>query len=82
MGHNEMLIGLALHDRPNQALLSVKFGAMRGPDGSWIGYDARPAAVKNFLAYSLNRLGRPYRYLPASKIGPQSADRRNRRGHR
>jgi aryl-alcohol dehydrogenase-like predicted oxidoreductase len=57
MGHNEMLIGLALHDRPNQALLSVKFGAMRGPDGSWIGYDARPAAVKNFLAYSLNRLG-------------------------
>jgi aryl-alcohol dehydrogenase-like predicted oxidoreductase len=57
MGHNEMLIGRALRDRRDRALLSVKFGAMRGPDGSWIGYDARAAAVKNFLAYSLNRLG-------------------------
>ena len=57
MGHNEMLIGRALRDRRDKALLSVKFGAMRGPDGSWIGYDARPAAVKNFLAYSLTRLG-------------------------
>ncbi len=56
-GHNEMLIGRALKARREEALLSVKFGAMRGPDGSWIGYDARPAAVKNFLAYTLNRLG-------------------------
>jgi aryl-alcohol dehydrogenase-like predicted oxidoreductase len=56
-GHNEMLIGRALRDRRDQALLSVKFGALRGPDGSWIGYDARPVAVKNFLAYSLTRLG-------------------------
>jgi aryl-alcohol dehydrogenase-like predicted oxidoreductase len=57
MGHNEKLISHALRDCRDKALLSVKFGAMRGPDGSWIGYDARPAAVKNFLAYSLNRLG-------------------------
>ncbi len=57
MSHNEMLIGRALRDRRDEALLSVKFGAMRGPDGSWIGYDARPVAVKNFLAYSLNRMG-------------------------
>jgi aryl-alcohol dehydrogenase-like predicted oxidoreductase len=57
MGHNEMLIGRALKGRRDKALLSVKFGAMRGPDGAWFGYDARPAAVKNFLAYSLNRLG-------------------------
>ena len=56
MGHNEMLIGRALRGRREKALLSVKFGAMRGPDGSWIGYDARPAAVRNFLAYSLTRL--------------------------
>jgi aryl-alcohol dehydrogenase-like predicted oxidoreductase len=56
-GHNEMLIGRALKGRRDAALLSVKFGAMRGPDGSWIGYDARPAALKNFLAYSLKRLG-------------------------
>jgi aryl-alcohol dehydrogenase-like predicted oxidoreductase len=38
----------------------VKFGALRGPDGSWVGYDARPAAVKTFLAYSLTRLGVEY----------------------
>ena len=57
MGHNEMLIGRALRDRRDQALLSVKFGALRAPDNSWIGFDGRPAAVKNFLAYSLNRLG-------------------------
>ena len=57
MGHNEMLIGRALQGRRDQALLSVKFGALRGPDGSWQGYDARPAAIKNFLAYTLTRLG-------------------------
>jgi aryl-alcohol dehydrogenase-like predicted oxidoreductase len=57
MGHNEMLIGRALRDRRDKALLSVKFGALRSPDGGRIGYDARPAAVKSFLAYSLTRLG-------------------------
>ncbi|HET9208848.1 MAG TPA: aldo/keto reductase [Thermoanaerobaculia bacterium] len=75
MGHNEMLIGRALRDRRDRALLSVKFGAQRGPDGSWLGYDARPAAVKNALAYSLTRLGvdhidvyRPARLDPAVPI--------------
>src|ERR1700748_1788281 len=53
MGHNEMLIGRALKDRRDKVLLSVKFGAMRGPDGSWIGIDTRPVAIKNFLAYTL-----------------------------
>ncbi|MFG2781036.1 aldo/keto reductase [Streptomyces prunicolor] len=61
MGHNEMLIGEALRAAPaarrEQALTSVKFGALRGPDGGWGGYDGRPAAVKNFAAYSLQRLG-------------------------
>ncbi|MFD5160722.1 aldo/keto reductase [Streptomyces hawaiiensis] len=61
MGHNETLIGEALRAAPaarrEQALISVKFGALRGPDGSWLGYDGRPAAVKNFAAYSLQRLG-------------------------
>jgi aryl-alcohol dehydrogenase-like predicted oxidoreductase len=56
-GHNEMLIGRALKDRRDRALLSVKFGALRSPDGGWGGVDARPAAVKNFAAYSLKRLG-------------------------
>ena len=56
-GHNELLIGRALRDRRDKALVSVKFGALRGPDGSWLGMDTRPIAVKNFLAYSLTRLG-------------------------
>ena len=57
MGHNEMLIGRAIRDRRDKVLLSVKFGALRGPDGSWAGYDARPPAIRNFLAYTLTRLG-------------------------
>ena len=60
MGHNEMLLGRALKGRRDKVLISVKFGALRGPDGSWLGYDARPAAVKSFLAHSLNRLGVDY----------------------
>lgn len=56
-GHNEMLIGQALKGRRDQAVLSVKFGALRSPDGGWTGVDGRPAAVKNFLTYSLQRLG-------------------------
>lgn len=58
MGHNEMLIGEALRQLPRDELvLSVKFGAQRGPDSSFIGYDASPNAVKTALAYTLNRLG-------------------------
>jgi aryl-alcohol dehydrogenase-like predicted oxidoreductase len=58
MGHNELLIAEALRGRPREEyLLSVKFGAQRGPDGAILGYDARPAAVKTALAYSLVRLG-------------------------
>jgi aryl-alcohol dehydrogenase-like predicted oxidoreductase len=61
MGHNEMLIREALAGRPReQVQISVKFGAMRGPDGAWNGYDCRPEAVRNFLAYSLKRLGTDY----------------------
>jgi aryl-alcohol dehydrogenase-like predicted oxidoreductase len=61
MGHNEMLIAEALKGRKRDSYkLSVKFGAMRDPAGGWVGYDARPAAVKNFLAYSLQRLGVDY----------------------
>lgn len=57
MGHNELLIARALADRDrDEALISVKFGAQRGPDGSWLGYDARPQALKTALAYSLERL--------------------------
>jgi aryl-alcohol dehydrogenase-like predicted oxidoreductase len=57
MGHNEMLVGRALRFIREKVLISVKFGAQRSPDGAWIGYDARPAAVKTALAYTLKRLG-------------------------
>ena len=58
MGHNEMLIAEALAGRARDDLaISVKFGAQRGPDGDWLGYDARPQAVKTACAYSLKRLG-------------------------
>ncbi|MBM7118340.1 aldo/keto reductase [Archangium primigenium] len=57
MGRNELLVGKAIRDRRDKVLLSVKFGALRGPDGAHLGYDARPAATKNALAHSLTRLG-------------------------
>jgi aryl-alcohol dehydrogenase-like predicted oxidoreductase len=61
MGHNEMLIAEALKGVPRDKYqLSVKFGAQRDPAAGWIGYDARPAAVKTWLAYSLQRLGVDY----------------------
>lgn len=73
MGHNEMLIGEALRDhRRDEVVLSVKFGAQRGPDRSWIGYDASPAATKTALAYTLQRLGVDHIdvYRPA-RLDPQ-----------
>ncbi|AOV15982.1 aldo/keto reductase [Acidihalobacter aeolianus] len=73
MGHNELLIAEALKDRPRDAVqISVKFGALRDPAGGWGGYDARPAALKNFLAYSLQRLGVDHIdiYRPA-RLDPQ-----------
>jgi aryl-alcohol dehydrogenase-like predicted oxidoreductase len=57
MGKNELLVGKALQGRRDKALLSVKFGAQRGPDGAFLGYDASPAATKTALAHSLSRLG-------------------------
>jgi len=58
MGHNEMLIGEALKNHKRDRLvLSVKTGALRDPAGGFLGYDGRPNAIKNFLAYSLKRLG-------------------------
>src|SRR5262249_28593803 len=72
MGKNELLVGKALRDRRDKALLSVKFGGLRGPDGAYLGFDARPLATKNFLAHSLSRLGVDYIdvYRPA-RLDPQ-----------
>jgi aryl-alcohol dehydrogenase-like predicted oxidoreductase len=74
-GANEMLVGQALKGRRDKAVISVKFGPTRAPDGSFTGNDARPTSVKNFLAYSLTRLGvdhidiyRPARLDPSVPI--------------
>jgi len=76
MGHNEMLIREALAGRSRDKVqISVKFGALRDPAKAWLGYDSRPAAVRNFLSYSLQRLGvetidiyRPARLDPSVPI--------------
>jgi aryl-alcohol dehydrogenase-like predicted oxidoreductase len=75
MGHNELLVAKAIQGRRDKVQLSVKFGALRGPDGAWYGLDMRPAAVKTFAAYSLKRLGveaidvyRPARLDPSVPI--------------
>jgi aryl-alcohol dehydrogenase-like predicted oxidoreductase len=75
MGRNELLVGRALRGRRDAALVSVKFGALRSADGGWLGVDTRPASIKNFLAYSLVRLGldhidiyRPSRLDPSVPI--------------
>ncbi len=61
MGHNEMLVREALKDVPRDKVqISVKFGALRGPAGEFVGFDSRPSATRNFLAYSLQRLGTDY----------------------
>ncbi len=60
-GHNELLIRDALRGRDREhAVISVKFGLMRGPDGAIVGNDLRPPAVKNFLAFTLRRLDTDY----------------------
>lgn len=68
VGHNELLIREALQGyKRDNAFIAVKFGAMRSPDGGWVGVDGRPQAVKNFLSYTLQRLGVDYidLYQPA-----------------
>ncbi len=75
-GHNELLLAEALRGRDRDSYqLSVKFGALLGPDMTFGGQDSRPAALKNFLAFSLTRLGvdhidifRPARLDPAVPI--------------
>src|SRR6202162_5228694 len=73
MGHNELLIGEALKTiGRDRVLLSVKFGALRDPVGAWSGIDTRPQALKNFLSYTLQRLGVDHIdiYRPA-RLDPQ-----------
>ncbi len=61
MGHNELLLREALRgQRREDVIISVKFGALRAPSGEFLGNDGRPIAVKNFLSYSLQRLGIDY----------------------
>ena len=84
-GHNEELIGRAIRGRRQQAVISVKFGALREPGGALVGFDARSGTVKSFLTYTLRRLGTDHVdiYRPA-KVGPTvpTISVRGRRGSR
>lgn len=55
-GHNELLVGKAIKGRRDDAFISVKFGAIFY-GGQMLGLDLRPVAIKNFINYSLVRLG-------------------------
>lgn len=77
MGHNEMLIGEALKtgSKRDKAVLSVKFGGQRGPDGHWLGHATDRNATRTALAYTLKRLRvdyidiyRPARVSPLTPI--------------
>ena len=61
MGQNELLIRRALSESGSgtrdKLILSVKTGALRGPNGTWLGPDCRPASIKNALAQTLSKLG-------------------------
>lgn len=71
-GISEMIIKEALKTRKrDDVFISVKFGGMLSPDGRFYGIDSRPQNVKNYLAYTLKRLGTDYidLYQPA-RINP------------
>lgn len=70
MGHNEMLLAEALRGKRDKAFIQLKFGALRGPDGAFLGIDARPSSVKTALAYSLRRLGTDYVDLYQTGLDP------------
>ena len=70
MGHNELLLAEALRGQRDRAFVQVKFGALRAPDGAFIGADARPAAMKTALSYSLRRLGTDYIDLYMTGLDP------------
>ena len=58
MGRNELLLRDGLRGRRREdVVISVKFGVLRDAAGGWSGVDTRPVAIKNFLAYTLRRLG-------------------------
>jgi aryl-alcohol dehydrogenase-like predicted oxidoreductase len=68
MGHNELLLSQVLREVPRDSVfVQVKFGGQRDPSGRFVGHDASPAGVKNYLSYSLTRLGTDYidLYQPA-----------------
>ena len=54
---NEKLVGKAIADRRDEAVLATKFGNERGEDGSFIGVNGKPDYVRQSCDGSLQRLG-------------------------
>ena len=81
LGHNEMLIAEALRSRSaGKVAISVKFGAQRGPDGAWLGFDARPGGGEDLARLQPEASGRRGdRHLQAGAPRPECADRRDGR---
>jgi len=57
LGRNEELVGKAIRDRRDKAVLATKFGNVRGADGSWLGVNGKPEYVRSCCEVSLRRLG-------------------------
>ena len=56
-GHNETLVGRAIADRRDQAIVATKFAILRGEGGSFAGISGRPEYVAEACDASLKRLG-------------------------
>jgi aryl-alcohol dehydrogenase-like predicted oxidoreductase len=54
---NELLLGKALGDRRDEAVVATKFGIMRSPAGAALGVNGRPEYVRAACDASLQRLG-------------------------
>jgi aryl-alcohol dehydrogenase-like predicted oxidoreductase len=57
MGRNEELIGKAIRDRRDRAVVATKFGNVRAQDGTSLGISGRPEYVRSACEASLRRLG-------------------------
>src|ERR671924_2212556 len=54
---NEQLVGRAIADRRDQAVIATKFANVRGEDGAFLGIRGDAAYVKQACEASLERLG-------------------------
>ena len=54
---NEELVGRALKDRRDEAVIATKFANIRSAEGAWLGISGKPDYVRSACDASLKRLG-------------------------